>query len=120
MPKSGKTRSCVYIFLGNWYRQTLFLMFQGATGTAYLKLNLPLDYFQPSSWLCDYPYSSGPSCPLKACVVKARLIRMVLLGLSGAFKIWGDMKTEGRTIWGQRRGQQDEVSNQEGSGRQDR
>lgn len=42
---------------------------------------------------------------------------MVLLGLSGAFKIWGDMKTEERTIWGGKREQQEEVSNQEGSGR---
>lgn len=91
--------------------------FQGATGPAYLKLNLPLNYFQPSSLFCDYPYSSGPNCPLKARVVKAWLTRMVLLGLSGAFKIWGDMRTEGRTIWGGKREQQDEVSNQEGSGR---
>lgn len=63
------------------------------------------------------PKSSGPNCPLKACVVKAWLTRVVLLGLSGAFKIWGDMKTEERTIWGGKREQQEEVSNQEGSGR---
>ena len=64
------------------------------------------------------PNSSVPNCPLKTHVVKAWLTRMVLLGLRGAFKIWGgDMKTEKRTIWGGKREQQEEISNQEGSGR---
>lgn len=60
-----------------------------------------------------------PNCPLKGHVLKGWFTRMLLLGISGDIKIWEDMKTKGKSVGGQKLGQQGKAKYQEGSGREE-